>query len=443
MCSASSKSKKHKNCETPSKIFKKIPFLKLAKATGFYCRKSKKLNPKFLVIGFIQMIAQGNISFSNWAYHINLLSGSLVSKQALHKKVNQAFVEYCLRVLHQLMINIISKAQQDNKIIKGTLSKFRNVYIQDSTTFKLPVSLSWCYPGTIVKGALTSQLKIQTIYELKNNLFKYFKITSFRVNDQSCTNDILSIVKHNDLVIRDMGYFNLLCFKKLINKGVSIISKVKYGVVMLDEKTGKRIDIIKLMKGKSKIEKWIFLGKEDKVRVRLLINRVHPITASERKRKASKDRNKKKNHSNDYYKNLDFSILITNTESKDISIDQAFILYSLRWRIETIFKSWKSYNNLQKVIPTYNKLSKDRVDSIIVLSLINIVIQHRMYQVAILYNNNLGYVNQISLFKFIDYFKKEIIDMLSNPIINIKKLVENCKYEKRNDRINYFNKLAL
>ena len=66
-----------------------------------------------------------------------------------------------------------------------------------------------------------------------------------------------------------------------------------------------------------------------------------------------------------------------------------------------------------------------------------------MYQVAILYNNNLGYVNQISLFKFIDYFKKEIIDMLSNPTINIKKLVENCKYEKRNDRINYFNKLAL
>lgn len=48
------------------------------------------------------------------------------------------------------------------------------------------------------------------------------------------------------------------------------------------------------------------------------------------------------NHSADYYALLGWTILLTNLPAQSLPPEQMLTLYSLRWRIENIFRAWKS-----------------------------------------------------------------------------------------------------
>ncbi|TBO42720.1 hypothetical protein EYS08_10250 [Pedobacter kyonggii] len=72
--------------------------------------------------------------------------------------------------------------------------------------------------------------------------------------------------------------------------------------------------------------------------------------AAQRIRKAKQDRDRRLNHSQDYYRWLEYTVLITNVGEETWTAAQADQAYRVRWQIEIVFKSWKSGFHLQQLL---------------------------------------------------------------------------------------------
>jgi hypothetical protein len=439
MSPSSSRSKEHKSFLKIKETFNKIPFNKIGKSSGFCIRKNQKLKPKLLVLSFLNMISTGKNTYPKWAQQFGTMTGKTVSKQGIWKRVNKRFVIF----LHLLITYSFQKKICISTVEKREL-KFKKIHIQDSTTLRLPEWLSWCYPGTVSRGKITSQLKIQTIYDINNSNFEFFALTPFTQNDQSRTTDINRIAKSKDLVLRDLGYFSIESFRTLDNNGIYYISKLKFGVTLYDLETGIQINLIKKLTRNNHIDQWVYLGSDKKIKVRIVAIKLHHEHATARKQKAKNDRDRRLNHNENYYKLLEYNIYITNIPQSDCNAKDIMRHYQLRWRIETIFKCWKSNNYLQQLIPSNVSLSKERVEASILLSLFSILIfSHRIFQlVEKIWNNyELGAISIQKLTSFINDNFKFIFDPRNeNEILTFIQYY--CCYDIRSDRWNFIQKMS-
>jgi hypothetical protein len=420
-----------------------IPCEKHAKESKFQKRKAQKIDGKTLLLAFLVMALQGNNSFLLWAVNVNFITGERVSKQAIWKRITSCFTQFLKAVLSDAFKQQVGC--DHNKIMKGVvkLNAYKRILIQDSTVIALPDWLCWCFPGCTAQGIRRSQLKIQVVFDLKSNTFIHFEITPYTANDQSKAEDILTIAKKGDLIIRDLGYFDLKCFNKMNENTIQYVSRLKSGVKIYDPTTGKEINLLKVLRKRGTFDGWVLLGVKGKVKVRLVIQKLPEEQANLRRHKAKTDRNRRLNHSKDYYELLGYGIYITSMEDREISATEVIKIYGFRWRIESIFKCWKSQFNLQKLIPKGCPLTKDRAETIIYMMLIFIL----LFQVTIYNYMNSQIKNKdsriLSLSKLCNYIANNLTLFLQN---NLRALADDtlyyCCYDKRINRLNFIQKIA-
>jgi len=422
------------------KKLKKIPFNKRALASGFKQRKPQKLTGKLLLISFFVMALQGNNSFQLWAEKVSSITGSGVSKQAVWKRITSCFIKFLVAVLADALREQVSKAscQLEQSILK---KPYKRILIQDSTTITLPTCLRWCFPGNTSGGEKKAQLKIQVIYDLLHNRFVYFEVTPFTANDQSKSKDILSIAGKGDLVIRDLGYFSLDCFNQLSSQHIAFISRLRYGIKITDAQTGKEINLLAILSTHGRFDRWVMIGDRHKVNIRLVAVPLPQEQANRRRHKARHDRDRRLNHTKEYYEQLGYSIYITTENKNQFDAMQIVKVYGWRWRIETIFKCWKSQFHLQQLIPHKGSLTKERAEAIIYMMLIFIL----LFQITV-YNYLLpaGDSYIISINKLSRYIANNFNVFLEKNFRTLTpELLRYCAYDKRKDRLNFIEKLKL
>ena len=418
-----------------------IPFNKPALASGFKKRNHKKITGKALLVAFILMALQGNNSLQLWAEKMGGYTGKDVSKQAIWKRLTGCFVRFLSSVLSDMLHLQVSQVHRQ-AIRQGWVKKYKRILIQDSTTIALPVWLRWCYPGNTSKGEKKSQLKIQVICDLLNNRFVHFEITPFTANDQSRSKDILQIAGRKDRVIRDLGYFSLDCFDRMNGGQIHFISRLKYGIKITDAQTGKAINLLKILRKQKRLDRWVWIGEKQQLYARLAVLPLPREQADQRRYKAKHDRDKRMNHSKEYYEQLGYSLFITTESRQQLSAVQIAKAYGLRWRIESIFKCWKSQFHLQRLIPQHTPLTRERTEAIIYMMLIFIL----LFQVTV-YNYLIpraGKTCIISLTKLSRYIADNIHLFFEKTLSDLEpRLLRYCAYEKRNDRLNFVQKLKL
>jgi hypothetical protein len=130
--------------------------------------------------------------------------------------------------------------------------------------------------------------------------FEQLSLGSFTQNDQSVSGEILPYCSKGDLVIRDLGYFALSAFAAMIDKGVHFVSRLKYGVKLYDLK-GNEIVLGSLLKRRGRVDRWVYIGADKKVKVRLVMIPLSAGQTAEKRRKARQDRDRRVNHSKAYY----------------------------------------------------------------------------------------------------------------------------------------------
>lgn len=408
----------------------------LGTTTGFFKRAARKLSPLILLKAFCMISCQNAVSYTQIAILISIIKNSTVSKQAVAKRIAKPMVAFCKSTLATLLSNQALLPFSPIPLFAA----FNRVLVQDSTALQLPLQLATQYPGPRNWCNIQyATAKIQTIIDLKQNSFLHFQLTPFIKNDQSSAGDILNILKPGDLIIRDLGYFVIPVFKKIINCQAFFISRLKYNSALFD-KTMKRFDILDRLNTSGSLDEWVYLGVHDKLRVRIVAIPLEKSIADERRRKLKHNRDRRMNPSKAHLDLCSWAIFVTNVSEDVWSAQQIKDIYRLRWRIEIIFKSWKSHFKLnQPVWPSNEHFT----ETIIYTRLIYILIFNTSFFVPMLCESQKKQGPNVSLLKLSNMIAQNIsfLNNIQDSRFVLELIMYFCHYEKRKDRKNYYDLL--
>ena len=416
------------------KFFDKSCIKKVAEKTGFIKRKPKKIPAYEFVFGLILCFCKKKNTYSHWAEEVSKLTGKKVSKQALCKKITEDTVSFCKNLLQE---TITKKAE----MVKGSLifKSFGKVIVNDSTTSKVPDCLAKIFPGNTSKGIQKAVVRIQTILDLKTMQFLSFTLSGFTRNDQAASGDIIPLCRAGDLIIRDLGYFALSTFQQLADKGVHFLSRLRFGLNIY-ELDGTAIALKSLLKKQKKVDRWVLIG-EKKVLVRLVMLPVPKEVAAEKKRKAKKDRDKRLNHSNEYYTWLEYNVYITTVDDQTWSTEDVLNAYRVRWQIEIIFKSWKTSGLGMQQLLHDECTNPHRVATCIYLMLLFVTLFcKKLYLIVLnkmIKSEEEAKEKMISIIKMFAWVCENFAEILAMSKRKFTETAfEKCCYEKRNKRGN-------
>jgi len=409
---------------------------KIARSNGYIQRKSFAICPKSLIVGFMLMVSKQRNTYTDWATEIGLIEGRSFSKQALNERMQPQTEKFVKQVVEQT----ISKhaCMKPNPKTNGVLRHFGNVMIDDSTTLSLPEALAGTFPGNVSKGVKKAQAKIHAMYNMTENNFAFLSVHSFSNNDQGLSANVIPYLKEGDLCLRDLGFTTLEVISEFVDKGIYLIARKSYKTQVYDVDTKKELNILNELRRKKFIDKQVLIGKKKKIKLRLIALAIPEEQATVRRRKAKADRDRRLNHSADYYELLGYSIYITNITTSQCNAEEIFQLYRLRWRIEIIFKSWKSCFSIEKIIH-HQCTNPIRVKCIIYLMLLYIYLFHVVWWKYCEDKIKTGSEQvELSILKLANFFKNNFNQIITNKSDRqiITQILTHCCYDKRNDRLN-------
>ena len=192
------------------------------------------------------------------------------------------------------------------------------------------------------------------------------------------------------------------------------------------------------------MEKQVLIGKDDKLPVRLIIERMPDQVYEERVRKI-KAYNHKKGHqtSTGYTDRARFNLFVANIGDQMLSLDSIPLFYKIRWQIELIFKVWKSTFGIHST----RKMKIDRFLCLLYSKLLLIMVN---WEIIMVHRNGLymKYGRWLSIDKCFKTLKNNIDkfrETLINPLFTAEELIKwinmtlGSKHwlEKRKNKINF------
>lgn len=386
---------------------------------------------------------KGSPSYNDLASRLETIDKISASKQALWKKINLPCVLFFQAVLSRIIKSKLTKSEIETL---KTNSKYKRVIIQDSTIIKLPLRLFKIFSGVANAHTSVCNARIQGVYDLLSGNFISFSIDSYSKNDLSAAGELE--LQEGDLVLRDRGYFTNKEMKRHIDAGANCIYRHKHKTTYLDMISGKAIDLVKLLKCKAGVDMEVCLNDKYRTRVRLVAIPVSEEIANQRRRKAKKEM-KGHNPSAGLLYQMAWTIFITTIPKKHAGAKKIFLIYSLRWRIEIIFKTWKSYIHFAKV----HNVSENQLRTLLIARFIMIVICSQNIYNPLYHRIKEEYKRIISMVKLIKYLMKnpekikEILSIRANKSESRKSknlyeaLVRYCTYDQR--KRSNFHKIVL
>ena len=141
----------HNKCNYRIGTLSKKQITSIAKAQGFEQRKSGSITANLLLITFINLLSTKGKSYSDLAQSLSLYIGKTISKQCIFSRMTAAWTATVKCILQKVI------SQQTQLQFKHSLySCFTNVWLQDSTTFRLPDAFKDMFKGNHCKGKTKS-----------------------------------------------------------------------------------------------------------------------------------------------------------------------------------------------------------------------------------------------------------------------------------------------
>ncbi len=405
---------------------------KLAFETGFCKRSSGKIEASDFLLQLCLQSLEGTVSYNDLAAHIQVKTGVSASRQAYWERTNEA----CIRFFQSILGRIMHSKCGVDTVEKVTLSgRFKRILLQDSTIIQLPLRLFSAFSGVRNAHKAVCNARIQGIYDLLSGRFIKFTIDSYSKNDQSVTLDISA--EPGDLILRDRGYFSLEAIADQKEKGAEISNRHKHGTSFYDPKTMKQMDLLMLLKKRGSIDMNVLAGKDKHLKVRLVAVPVDEEIANIRRMKAKKET---KGHapSQELLMLMSWTIFITTITDPAITFKEIYALYGLRWRIENIFKTWKSNFNFARL----HNVSENQLRVLLTARFIMIVVFYHKLYLPLSFQIRKTTTKQLSLMKFMRYIKQnieilpELLDHRTWTTDNLAAIVRYSTYEKRG-RVNF------
>jgi len=426
-----------------------LPIEALANQTNFSVHQDNELTARGFIMGFFVMITTGTNTLNSWAEKVSLILKRIFSKSAISAKLQYRQLDFVTALLEHVLRNQLYQGHVEH-LSSNLLSTFSRVFVEDSMCVKLPRNLAKAFPGAHSKTGEAATARVQCRIELKSGQTSHLEIQCYRDNDQKFSGNILHILRPGDLVIRDLGYWSLKVFRLIAWMNAFFLTRYRFGTHVYDFESEEQINLNKVL-GKAKkqnqqvVELQVYIGKKEKLPVRLVAIRVPQNIEQERRRKALKNRNKRTNHSEDYLDLLAWTIFITNVPVGTWTPQEMLRVYGYRWRIEIIFKAWKSQFKFEEFFKTKQRLSVPRAEITLRLLLVWITLFFVRLFNFFLSQIYLKKQKFISILKFAKFFKEHFGQLIAYPDWDfyIELVARYCTYDKRKGVPNFYESLYL
>lgn len=423
-----------------------LPIKSLAKSTEFEKRIPKKIDSESYVESFVKCFLNGDISQASWRRELSKVINKPVSEQALQGKVQFRHEEFSQKLLesaleHTMKNNLLHESCE-------LLSQFKSVRLHDSTCVKMPIGLIDFLPGSRSRNGVNAMARIQLSMDLLRNSYSKIAITSFRKNDQSYGLQIAENAKEGELHLFDLGYFQKELLKRLNDKKAYYLCRYFDVCLFKSSKEEEAINLVKHLKnldkrGITKWDTWVMMGRKERIPIRIVAVKLTQSIAQARRRKRIKARAQdgRKAYNADYLYLFGWSIYFTNIPAEELPAKKIFRIYRLRWRIEIIFKGWKSKFELVKMFAKQQYQLPSRAIIQINLILMTIILfftkwyQHLFHLVEAKTGKWLSLLKFSAMVKYdLDYLH-QLYENNQEKLIDI--LASQYCYDVRKDRLNF------
>jgi hypothetical protein len=399
----------------------------LAFETGFCKRKSGKIHASDFLIHLCLESVSGTVSYNDLAARVEAHTGVSASRQAYWERTDAPCMRFFQAILEHIML---SKCDSHNIPSLKRQGRFKRILLQDSTIIKLPLRLFEVFSGVRNAHTAVCNARIQGIYDLISGHFIQFSIDAYSKNDQAAARDIP--VHEGDLIVRDRGYFIIQVIEEHKRAGADSINRYQHSITLYDPTAGQQINLLELLTCNGSVDMRVNVGREQSCSVRLIAFPVPEETANLRRMKAKKEM---KGHapSKEVLNLMSWTIFLTTITDLSISAQEISALYGLRWRIENIFKTWKSHFNFQRI----HNVHANQLHILLKARLIMITLAYERLYLPLSHKLRKTSKQWLSLIKFMRYITKNL-ELFPNHL-NSKTLsprlcsaaLRYCTYEKR------------
>ena len=323
-----------------------------------------------------------------------------LSASALSQRMNSAYAELFMKhCFEKVMANAIKK---DVQIVSDQplAEIFNRILLEDSTSAKLHEILNPRFEGS-GGSASSSAVKINLVFDFLSESFVDVHFCSGKTPDQALAGRILNVLEKNDLVLRDLGYYALAKIKEIECYNAYYISRLKSDVnIYLSRDSQEPFDISAMFNkiaSKRSIDIEVFIGKERHP------TRLVGFEMSEegvRKRQRTVNKNAKRSGKKMSKKKkglLKYALFITNVSKSILSSVQVAAVYRVRWRIELLFKQWKSGLHLH----IFKGHKSEGIACLLYGRLIMAILTSSIYALAMQYATKTG--QELSCYKLTQY----------------------------------------
>lgn len=314
--------------------------------TGFVQRRSKLNSTLFVKTLVLSCVDKPEASLNQMVQWSDEL-GLELSAQGLNKRFNERAVSFLWRLVERA----VSRVRRQATVPETQLAQFKEISIIDSTQVALPECLRVRFAG-FGGNASSASIKFQLRFDYLAGHISALEVEAGRNSDHGCQLHRQQLTK-GSLQLFDLGYFDQSALADIAQAEAYFICRLHPQAGLYKSmNASKSMDIVAWLKPlkADRYEFQSYVGSQERVAIRVLLQRLPTPVAEERRRKAQASaRRQGKTYSQSHMELLDWSILITNVPSAMLSFEQVMTLYPIRWQIELIFKLWKSHAKLASV----------------------------------------------------------------------------------------------
>jgi len=331
-------------------ILSKNKLNKLGKATGF-TKRERNITTFQLVTAMICTLGDKKTDYlSDILRCFNQLTDQNVRYKPFHNQLSKPELAELMKVVADKVFTYWINNVLEYK--KGYFSKFKNVYIQDGSSFAVKDELKNVWPGRFTKIS-PGAVELHATINLKTGSFEQASITPDSFSERAEMPTVEEL--RGNLFLADRGYYSGKFIVQLNKAG---------GYYVLRAKGLKRVLILSAVRadGKQRVKKKTpeLSTLQKRLPKRQAVDMDVEIEG-ETVRLIALWSLKEKRH----------TYLITNLKRDEYSIVEISNIYRMRWQVELLFKECKSHNSLHG----FNTQKATLQESLIWASLISMTLK--------------------------------------------------------------------
>lgn len=318
---------------------------KLARESGFIKRKVTVTGSGYVQALVMAFQAKRSASYSELSQAASSL-GMPMSAQGMAQRLNESSAQFLKAVL-EFAVN--EKVTGIAQAAFPLLAKFKGVHLRDSSTIGLPASLKEIWKGSGNGNGATAVLKIQVCWEYSQGALDGMFLQDGFCQDKTSPYQSLPLPA-SALHIGDLGYFSLEKLARDSQSGVFWITRWKFKTTIGDT-TDQFLELVEFLAAQpqNQLDLPVRVGSKQQLPCRLLASRVPQEVADQRRQRIQETYRKNgRQPSEKLLRWADWTIVLTNVPSSQLSLPEVLVLLKVRWQIEILFKLWKEYLSIDE-----------------------------------------------------------------------------------------------